>query len=94
MAAHVSFNIFRRFSHVRTRLLLLAQDKIVHLEEELIRIDQAEKTPFFLASSREDKNVERQQIISQLETCLEAYGNISAYLLKILDSIIIGIQIS
>jgi hypothetical protein len=74
MAAHGAFHIFRRFSDIRTRLLLLAQDKIVHLEEQLMRIDQAEKSPLFLASSREDKNAERQLILSQLGTCLEEYG--------------------
>jgi len=74
IATHGAFHIFRRFSDVRARLLLLAQDKIVHLEEQLMRIDQAEKSPFFLASSREDKNAERQLVLSQLDTCLEAYG--------------------
>jgi hypothetical protein len=74
MAAHGAFHIFRRFSDIRIRLLLLAQDKVVDLEEQLMRIDQAENSPLFLASSREDKNPERQRIISQLDTELEAYG--------------------
>jgi hypothetical protein len=74
MAAHSAFNIFRRFSNIRTRLLLLAQDKIVNLEEQLMRIDQAEKSPLFLASSREDRNSERDLVISQLYTRLEEYG--------------------
>jgi hypothetical protein len=74
MAAHSAFHIFRRFSNTRTRLLLLAQDRIVHLEEQLMRIDQAENSPLFLASSREDRNSERELVISQLSTSLEAYG--------------------
>jgi hypothetical protein len=87
MAAHSAFNIFRRFSNIRTRLLLLAQDRIVNLEEQLMRIDQAEKSPLFLASSREDRNSERDLVISQLYTCLEEYG-------KAINSILTGVCFS
>ncbi len=58
------------------RLLLLAQDRIVELEQELRRIDQAEKSPLFLASRREDKNSEREETISQLYRSFEAYSKI------------------
>lgn len=74
IAAHDCFHIFRRFSGLRTRLLLLAQDEIVHLEERLHRIDKIEKARLFLASRREDRNPERESIISQLHMRLAAYG--------------------
>jgi hypothetical protein len=64
MAAHDSFNIFRRFSVLRTRLLLLAQDKITVLEDRLNKIDQEESSPLFLACSRKDRNADRKAVIS------------------------------
>ncbi|KAH8811035.1 hypothetical protein F5884DRAFT_672926, partial [Xylogone sp. PMI_703] len=76
MAAHSAFHIFRRFSHIRIRLILLAQDKIVNLEEQLMKIDQAEKSPLFLASRREDRNTERELVNSQLYTSLEEYDKL------------------
>jgi hypothetical protein len=77
MAAHDAFHIFRRFSGLRTRLLLLAQDEIVDLEEQLNLVDHTEKSPLFLASRREDKNEERKTIISKLRTSLAAYGGLA-----------------
>ncbi|KAH7230719.1 hypothetical protein B0J15DRAFT_506240 [Fusarium solani] len=76
MAAHDAFHIFRRFSGLRTRLLLLAQDEIVDLEEQLNLVDHTEKSPLFLASRREDKNEERKTIISKLRTSLAAYDEL------------------
>ncbi|KAH8650485.1 hypothetical protein BGZ61DRAFT_311176, partial [Ilyonectria robusta] len=76
MAAHDAFHIFRRFPGLRTRLLLLAQDEIVDLEEQLNLVDHTEKSPLFLASRREDKNEERKTIISKLRTSLAAYDEL------------------
>ncbi|EEU38895.1 uncharacterized protein NECHADRAFT_55651, partial [Fusarium vanettenii 77-13-4] len=76
MAAHDAFHIFRRFSGLRTRLLLLAQDEIVDLEEQLNLVDHTERSPLFLASRREDKNEERKTIISKLRTSLSAYDEL------------------
>ncbi|KAI1357766.1 hypothetical protein F5Y08DRAFT_346389 [Xylaria arbuscula] len=78
MSAHGAFHIFRRFTSVRVRLLLLAQDKISCLEDQLLKIDEEEKAPLFLASCREDKNPEREAIISELHSNLATYGKISS----------------
>lgn len=74
VAAHESFQIFRRFSHVRMRLLLLTQDRISQLEHELDNLDNNEQRPLFLGSSRRDKNVERQATILELREALKSYG--------------------
>lgn len=74
MASHDAFHIFRRFSNVRVRLLLLTQDKIANLENQLKRVDEEEKSPLFLAASREDSNYQRKTIISELHESLKTYG--------------------
>ena len=40
MASHDGFFVFRRFSNVRTRLLLLAQDRLAQLGAKLDRVDK------------------------------------------------------
>jgi uncharacterized protein DUF6594 len=67
MAAHDSFQVIRRFSNLRTRLLLLSQDRVAQLEKKLDKIDRDESSPLFLGSSRRDKNEERQCVLSGLE---------------------------
>lgn len=74
MAAHDSFSIFRRFSTLRTRLILLAQDKLTVLEDRLNKLDQEESSPLFLACSRKDRNSNREDVILQIQTSLSAYG--------------------
>ncbi|EXA44297.1 hypothetical protein FOVG_05769 [Fusarium oxysporum f. sp. pisi HDV247] len=76
MAGHSSFQIYRRFSDLRTRLLLLTQDEIVELEEQLNQIDQAEKSALFLASRREDRNSDRSVITTKLRSALSAYDEL------------------
>ena len=80
MAGHSSFQIYRRFSDLRTRLLLLTQDEIVELEEQLNQIDQAEKSALFLASRREDRNSDRSVITTKLRSALSTYGKDITYL--------------
>ena len=74
MSAHESFQIFRRFSILRTRILLLSQTRIASLERRLDTIDRAEKSPLFLASSRMDKNDERWATIAEIREELVKYG--------------------
>jgi hypothetical protein len=74
IAAHDSFQICRRFSHLRARLLLLKQDKLSMLEQQLEEIDATESAPLFLGSSRDDKNEERSSTLSEIDRALADYG--------------------
>ncbi|CVK92168.1 uncharacterized protein FMAN_07126 [Fusarium mangiferae] len=76
MAGHSSFQIYRRFSDLRTRLLLLAQDEIAELEEQLNHIDKTEKSPLFLASRRDDRNSDRSVVTTKLRSALSAYDQL------------------
>ena len=74
VAAHSSFQICRRFSNLRTRLLLLKQDKLSILEQQLEKIDRNEHSPLFLGSSRDDRNEERSSKLSEIDKALADYG--------------------
>jgi len=76
MASHEPYLIFRRFSHVRTRLLLLAQDNVVQLEQKLRELDLGEGRPLYLGCSRMDQNEERLKVLSELRQGLAEYGTI------------------
>ncbi|CZR64741.1 uncharacterized protein PAC_14640 [Phialocephala subalpina] len=76
MASHDSFQVFRRFSNLRTRLLLLSQDRVALLEKKLDNIDRDEGSPLFLGSSRRDKNEERQSVISDIRDALGTYDDL------------------
>lgn len=74
IATHDSFYICRRFSNLRARLLLLKQDKLASLERHLQRLHQDETNVLRLGSSRRDDNVERQDVLRQIDAALEDYG--------------------
>jgi hypothetical protein len=74
IGAEKTFHICRRFSNMRSRLLLLQQDKISLLEEQLEEIDQKEISPLFLGSSRSDMNLARRSVISDIRSALADYG--------------------
>jgi hypothetical protein len=74
VAAHTSFQICRRFSTLRARLLLLKQDKLSRLEQQLEKIDTDERAPLFLGSSRDDTNEERSSTLSEIDRALADYG--------------------
>ena len=59
---------------MRSRLLLLAQDRVAQLETTLDQIDRDEPSPLYLGSSRRDKNQERQAVLSELRDALSVYG--------------------
>ena len=71
-----SFQICRRFSILRTRLLLEKQDRLSLLEKELERLDKEEIAPLFLGSIRFDRNKERLQVLSDIDTALADYGTL------------------
>lgn len=76
LAAHDQFLVVRRFSGLRARLLLLAQDRLVELEERLCKVDHKEEAKVFLASRRLDTNQEREAILSEIQETLCAYDSL------------------
>lgn len=73
VASDEAFYIFRGFSHLRSRLLLLKQDKLVVLEKRLRELDDTETVPLFLGASREDENRERLQVLDEIDVALSDY---------------------
>ena len=69
-----SFQIYRRFRTVRSRLLLLKQDEIAELELKLDETDRTEPGPIFLGSRRRDANTERKQVLARLDAALADHG--------------------
>ncbi|CEN59790.1 hypothetical protein ASPCAL02234 [Aspergillus calidoustus] len=78
VGADPAFNIARRFSILRARLLHLKQDRLSALGKKLESIDQEEKAVLFLGASRRDKNVERQAVIADIDIALADYGMLMA----------------
>lgn len=76
LSADKSFQVFRRFTRVRMRLLLVKQDQVSMLEHRLEALDRNEPCPLFLGSIRMDKNKERAAILDQLTTALREYGEL------------------
>lgn len=69
-----NFLVFRRFKRMRSRILLLKQDKLTALEKRLDEIDKAEENPLFLGVSRVDGNKERQDTLFKIEEGLADFG--------------------
>ncbi|MCJ1249358.1 hypothetical protein MMC30_006581 [Trapelia coarctata] len=67
--------IFRRFSTVRMRLLLLKQDQITKLESELNTLDETEVNPMFLGTIRGDLNEARRAKLIELDEALAKYDD-------------------
>lgn len=79
IGSHDQFQICRRFSDMRSRLLLLKQDRLAVLEAKLRTLDRNETEPLFLGSCRANKNTERELILSEIDEALSDYGRIPAY---------------
>lgn len=77
VGAHGSFQVCRRFSNLRARLLLLKQDELSVLEMDLEELDREEPNLLYLGSRRDDKNKERQSILSKIDHTLAEYGRYS-----------------
>ncbi|KAF4961384.1 hypothetical protein FSARC_10200 [Fusarium sarcochroum] len=75
IAAHSPFFVFRRFSRLRARLLLLKQDRLSVLEQKLDQIDHSETAPILLGKSRMDRNGERLSVLSEIECGLADYDD-------------------
>ena len=74
VASHDSFHLCRRFANLRTRLMLLKQDRLSFLEKQLERIDREEDTLLRLGCIRRDDNPERNSIFSEINEALADYG--------------------
>lgn len=74
--AHPAFNVFRRFSKLRARIILRKQDTLSVLEQQLETLDRQETTTLYLASNRLDGNTERQTVLDDIEKALQGYGSL------------------
>lgn len=78
MSSSDDFLVLRRFSTLNVRVLLLLQDRIVRLEEDLGRYDEAARqAPDEFANSgsfRLDAWEDRRTILNQLLPLLEQYS--------------------
>lgn len=69
--------MFHRFSTLRTRPLLLKQDKLSMLDQKLKKIDQTENNILRLGRiNRKDNNVERRVLLSKINNALIDYGRL------------------
>ncbi|KAL7658246.1 hypothetical protein M752DRAFT_278779 [Aspergillus phoenicis ATCC 13157] len=75
MSSHPSFQLYRRFSSLRTRDILMKQDRLAVLEEKLHNLDRNEENPSFLASCRRDRNINRQEVLSDIDRALCEYDD-------------------
>ncbi|KAL6920565.1 hypothetical protein FSHL1_004542 [Fusarium sambucinum] len=73
ISSHDSFFLFRRFSRLRARLLLIKQDKLAVLEKKLDDIDDVEPVDIFLGKSRIDRNQDRLTVLADIESNLAGY---------------------
>ncbi|KAF2185505.1 hypothetical protein K469DRAFT_575697, partial [Zopfia rhizophila CBS 207.26] len=73
IASHDHFHLCRRFSHLRSRLLLLKQDRLSLLENQLRALDRQETETLGLASCRAEDNSERSSVLSQIDIALADY---------------------
>ncbi|KAI1141534.1 hypothetical protein F5Y05DRAFT_410091 [Hypoxylon sp. FL0543] len=73
IAANADFFICRRFLRLRSRLLLLKQDRIAQLEQSLDDLDQNETAPLSLGESRSDRNTARTSLLTELSSDLADY---------------------
>ncbi|KAM0461566.1 hypothetical protein ACHAPV_004272 [Trichoderma viride] len=73
LASHDSFHLCRRFSALRTRLLLLKQDRLTILEKRLEKLDRGEVARLSLGTCRADKNEDRHAILAEIDNALTDY---------------------
>jgi hypothetical protein len=74
ISSHSTFQVYRRFVRLRSRLLLYKQDSLAHLEDELDLIDRQENRVIFLGNRRRDRNDERIQVMKKIDQELAEYG--------------------
>lgn len=61
--------------NLRTRLLLLKQDRLTVLEEQLAKVDTEETNLLSLGSVRADSNDTRKNLIVDIDAALVEYGS-------------------
>lgn len=61
---------------MRTRLLLLKQDRLRQLEQQLEELDSDESRKPFLYSIKHDGNAQRKQVLAELDAALADYGRL------------------
>ncbi|KAF2495500.1 hypothetical protein BU16DRAFT_561784 [Lophium mytilinum] len=76
ISSHPYFQICRRFSALRARMLLHKQDKLSQLEEQLEQIDREEPKVLFLGSYRRDSNPARKQVLENIDAALADYDEL------------------
>ncbi|KAI4603138.1 hypothetical protein KJ359_005930 [Pestalotiopsis sp. 9143b] len=76
IGSHRTFHIFRRFVNLRTRLLLLKQDRLTVLEEQLAKVDTEETNLLSLGSVRADSNDTRKNLIVDIDAALVEYDEL------------------
>ena len=69
-----AFLMFRRFTMLHSRVLLLSQEDLCRLESKLAEIDDAERTQLYLSSTVHDENGARRQIMQEIREKLRSYG--------------------
>lgn len=74
VASHPSFQIYRRYCGLRTRLLLYEQDRLWVLEKKLRKLDKKDTGELCLGSRRNDNNAERRAVVSEIKEVLADYG--------------------
>src|SRR2546421_7441505 len=74
ISSHPAFGIFRRFSTLQARIILLHQDRLSEIEAQLSAVDTNEEVQLFLSSRRRDENDRRRDLLAQAEQELHAYG--------------------
>ncbi|OTA53990.1 hypothetical protein K449DRAFT_469683 [Hypoxylon sp. EC38] len=74
-SSDMAFTMFRRFTLLHVRALLLAQDEICSLERKLHDIDEKERTQLYLSSRAYDENRERKMVIEEIKTKLREYDD-------------------
>lgn len=75
LSTDTSFQNFRRFTRLRSRLLLQKQDELCKLEQELDEIDRKEPHELFLGCMRMDSNVARRDKVAEINIALKDFGS-------------------
>lgn len=70
-----NFAVLKRFDYLHSRVLLEHQALLNELEERLNECDDADTVQMHLSSCRQDTNQTRRQLLTEIQSALESYGN-------------------
>jgi len=68
--------LFKRFDQLHMRVLLDLQDELMELKASLDECDDREAIQLHLSSRRQDGNIRRREILRNISTKLESYGEL------------------